>query len=101
MKETRIRIKYLLQISDHDGYCSGNECDYEEFVYKKEIAILPEDFEDDENKIFKDLTYYEKFLEHPQLNNCCSYYCEASKEASDHNLDIHDYRITILSIKMI
>lgn len=80
-------VRALLETSDHLGYCSGGECEYESEVMEHVIEM---DDDLDNKKLIK-------LLPTPEINQEGSGYCDVSKESIDHNLEGHDYRYTILS----
>ncbi len=82
------KIKAKLEISNHDGWCSDNECDYSCFINKYII------------KVPNDIKYYNNFdfttlLPIPDINYG-SYYCELNKNCKNNNLERHEYKYTIL-----
>lgn len=103
IEKMKVIIKSKLETSDHDGYCSGGECEYEVKI-QSHIADLPIEYKNypegklvnfDEFKI-----NWENFLPTPDLSNG-SGYCDLSSESDANGLDRHDYRYTILSIEII
>ena len=98
-----INIKAKLETSDHDGYCSGEENVYNSTI-KTYLVTLPPNLVDDINKFTDEdlnkLSYnWESLLPIPNIGGG-SHYCENSEESSNNGLDIHDYRYTILSVKL-
>ncbi len=91
------KIKAKLEISDHDGWCSDNECYYSCFINKYII------------KVPNDIKYYNNFdfttlLPVPNIN-CGSDYCELNLnhrqqfwDCKNNNLERHEYKYTILYI---
>lgn len=98
----QILITALLEISDHDGYCSGDECEYtsRQIIH---LCEIPEQYLNEE--IGKIVDYEEddwlKYLPDPELNTSESGYCELSEESESAGLSIHDYRYTIISIEIV
>ncbi len=88
----KVKIKAKLEISDHDGYCSGNECEYSYSI--KEYIVDIEDISVNLNNLIK-------YLPIPEINNHGSYYCDSNKESDDNNLDKHSYNYTILEVVII
>ena len=90
----KVIIYYTLELSDHESYCSGNECEY-----SFENKILEVDIEnpvidrDDEGRI-KNQDDFIRHIPKPFIDGG-SGYCDLSEESVAHNLDIHEYRITI------
>ncbi len=79
-----------LEISDHDGYCSGNECVYKS-KNKKYIRTIPED---KVNKPIND-PYWIELLQCSNINNTGSYNCKLSRQCIERNLGFHEYKYTI------
>lgn len=104
----KISIKALLETSDHDGYCSGDECEYKSKIIIK-LCDIPveyenhplgminqENFSDDEWS-----NYWSKYLPCPDLNTSESYYCDLSSKCSSIGLGRHDHKYTILQVKIV
>lgn len=101
----KAKITARLEISDHDGYCSGDECEYSSSIVVKKVDV-PEEYDDYGYGKINNLNEYnwEQFLEPPELDDRgyhCSYYCCLSDECIAHGLNVHDYRYTILSVKLV
>lgn len=99
---TQIKIVAILETSDHDGYCSGNECIYDS---QKNIYILPtpEDYEKYPIGIIEDFDVNKiiNLLPKENTNTQGSYYCKNSEYANHKELSNHDYRYTIVSVEII
>jgi hypothetical protein len=98
----KVLITALLEISDHDGYCSGEECEYE----SKQIVHLcniPSFYEDYEIGNINDLIEHDwlQYLPELELNTHESYYCNLSDECEEAELEKHDYRYTILNVEIV
>lgn len=106
----KVLITVLLEISDHDGYCSGEECEYE----SKQIVHLcdvPEEYENCEiGTLNKNDLSDEKWSQYwidylPEYNDfavCAgSYYCDLSKDCENAELERHDSKYTILSVEIV
>lgn len=94
-RTTRTKITALLETSDHIGYCSGSECDYESEVIE-EIIDVPNSFEPKNNEEYKE--YLKK------VNLVCgsqSNYCSLSKKCLEHGLGRHEYRYTVKKVEFI
>lgn len=101
----KLKITALLETSDHDGYCTDNECEY---ATKTETYIVdfPEDFRndlpigvlDEENRHNH---YWKSLLPKPELNNSGSHYCSRSKECMYADLGCHDYLYKVLSVEIV
>lgn len=105
----RLKITIKFESSSHDGYCSGEECDYESETITKIVDEENIDF-DHTNIVEEDGRYFmnccllpniDKFFQ-KEINdiNHGSGYCELSFESTQHNLGTHDYRITPLRIEI-
>ncbi len=103
-------IKVLLETSDHDGYCSDNECNY--LVLEQEHIIynvsVPNDLPDGEILDYNNEQeqYFLSLL--PKLNlfdssdkTYKSGYCNLSSKCKNNNLSNHDYRYNIKSVFII
>ncbi len=101
----KLKITALLETSDHDGYCSDGECEYnsKESTYivdvpellKKDIPIGVLDEET------RHSYYWQSLLPEPILNNSGSHYCKISNKCINAKLGLHDYRYTIRSVEII
>ncbi len=107
-RNTYVKITCRLEESDHDGYCSGNECKYYDSIkefdfcvgaialdlynkYKDHPEGVLEEFDEDE---WKDI------LPFPEERDCCqSGYCDNGEECEEKGLSKHEHRYTILEIK--
>jgi hypothetical protein len=100
----KAKITTQLETSDHDGYCSGEDCEYEVQTHSY-IVDLPDQFKNySEGKLNNFDKYnfeWDLLLPEPKLNNDGSFYCNLSKESETHGLNRHDYRYTIISIEII
>ena len=107
----KARVNVLLEMSDHDGYCSDNECEY--WSKEKEIVIeVPDEYEDeplgfieeiDQEKWNKILPYPEEEYEtnYPEAHRyALSGYCDNDPESEEKGLGKHDYRYTIHSVEI-
>jgi hypothetical protein len=109
---THIRVKFLVEISDHDGYCSGEDNEYSSYCKSINICIDP----------YINHTYLMQLVNNTLLNayNCCktigtwddlnfhndfstlvpnmyneqSGYCGPSQESVNHNMNNHSFRIS-------
>lgn len=99
----KAKITAKLETSDHDGYCSGEECEYE-VKTQSYIVDLPSEYANYPMGKLNNLDEYgvnwERVLPEPIINNG-SGYCDLSEECVNHDLGIHDYRYTILSVEII
>ena len=97
----QIEITILVQLNDHDGYCSGAENEYTEEI-KSYYMDVPEEYKD--HPIGTNLTDYYfniySYSEYPEswipvIKADGSGYCENSQHAEKHGLNKHDYKISI------
>ena len=98
-------IKYKLQTSDHDGYCSDNECNYNE-----EIKTFISDKILEEHKYLYDCElneYNDKyfvsllpklFLWETNDRTFKSGYCSIDFKSKHERLSKHDYKYEILNV---
>ena len=112
---TKIVLAYQVETSDHDGYCSGAECEYEWNIEYKEydIKMLPKRLQnfkigteiniENDLEIIVDSLGVKRELERDVESGMGgeSMYCELSEECFEHNLHIHEFRITPLSAKFL
>ena len=100
----KAKIIAKLETSDHDGYCSGGECEYEvkTVTYIIEVPCEYKNYPVGKLNNFDEYGIdWDKLLPEPDLNNYGSGYCDLSDECDNNNLDKHDYRYTIISIELI
>jgi hypothetical protein len=106
-----IKIKFSVETSDHDGYCSDAENEYYDNEYNVNIVFDEKYYSYDKLRdgIKKIIDEIEKFCDEPNcfnkyrrqlkdlIPNICtgSGYCNNSYESIQHGLDIHDYRISM------
>ena len=97
----KAKITAHLETSDHDGYCSGNECEYECKIIEK-IINAPDQYKNFKLGKIDNIEEYDwyKFLDEPGLNYYESYYCDLSWECNESGLDKHDFRYTIISVEL-
>lgn len=96
----KIKIQVFLETSDHDGYCTDNECEY---FSKTETHYLdvPKEFEDYPlGQIDSDTYDWKSLLPNPNVEGN-SGYCSLCKECEEVGLDIHDYRYTIQTVEIV
>ena len=90
-----IDITFKEEVSDHDGYCSGGECDLSTRIYNKIVEV-------NVNEITNDLQYYIKYADEVIIDDeGSSYYCDLGDDAKSAGLGPHDYRITVLKVKLV
>jgi hypothetical protein len=99
----KAKITAKLETSDHDGYCSGSECEYE--VKKLSYIVdLPTEYNNYPLGKLHNLNEHgidwTELLPEPVMNYG-SGYCDLSEECHNHNIGIHEYRYTIISVEII
>jgi hypothetical protein len=82
------RATFHVEISDHDGYCSGNESEYRTYDIERDV----EDADDVERQV----AAIERDVE-ASLNHEGSGYCDVSLESAKHGLGQHDYLVTVIA----
>lgn len=97
----KAKITARLETSDHDGYCSGDECQYECKIIEQ-IVDVPNQYKNSKPGKIDDIEEYNwyKFLQEPELNYYKSYYCNLSPESEEAELDRHDYKYTIICVEL-
>ena len=98
----KVKIISNLETSDHDGYCSGEDCEYKIKVVKT-IVDLPTKYKFHSKGKINNLDEFDwiKLLPEPELNLSGSYYCDVDEECEANGLGRHDYKYTILSVEII
>ena len=89
-----IQITFKEEVSDHDGYCSGGECELTTRIYKKVIHV-------DVGEIANRLEYFTKYADEVICNEDGSYYCDVSDDAKTAGLQQHDHRVTVLNVELV
>ena len=94
IKNKIIKITFKEEISDHDGYCSGNENEYSCRTYTKTV---------EDSDLDSDIQSYACYADKIDIGNRFkqSYYCTMTQEACEADLGPHDYRITIVKAEII
>lgn len=126
---TKLEIRFLIQISDHDGYCSDAENEYFE---RQNSVLIPfstpsfslKELKTNVDEIIEEVKFFcddlataniyddfdalsESNLYYAQLKHLIpnvsgdSYYCGNSTESGQHGLKAHDYRISIIGYQCI
>jgi hypothetical protein len=115
-----ITVHYLFETSDHDGCCSGNECEYDAEELEKSFELpselgwdqLSEDeildkFETKDRHLLQEMEFSfiatfkdQLFKKHwkSMSHGMGSGYCDLSDESLEHNLERHDARIVIFRV---
>jgi hypothetical protein len=100
------RITAKLEMNNHDGYCSGDECKYTKKIVKANI-VVPDEFKDfpvgrcDIRKRGCGKIEY-KWANHlplPDVNYSGSEYCECHKPEG--GVGKHEYRYTIKKVEIV
>ncbi len=107
----KVRVKALLEMSDHDGCCSDNDCKY--WSKEKVIVIeVPDEYEDEPLGFIEEIDQkkWNKFLPFPAEEYKTNYpesdryiltgYCDNDPEAEERGLGTHDFCYTIYSIEI-
>lgn len=117
---TGIKFLFHVEVSDHEGYCSGAENEYDDDYQAVEILFdkkynsqseLTEEINNiiaevkkfcDNPKKSKKSNKYKNELKRliPELHKD-SLYCDLSDKSIEHGLGIHDYRITIFDYELV
>ena len=98
----KAKITAKLETSDHDGYCSGNECEYKSQVVVKKVNV-PQKYKNHELgqiEIVKEYDW-EQLLVPPVLNMDGSGYCELSSKCKGGGVGRHDYKYTIITVEIV
>ena len=91
----RIEILFKEEVSDHNGYCSGGECELTTRVYKKQVDV-------EIGKITNDLEYFEKYADKVVCDHDSnSDWCDLSEEVISAGLTSHEYRITVMRVSLV
>ena len=91
----RIVILFKEEVSDHNGYCSGGECELITRVYKKQVEV-------EIGEITNTLEYFEKYADEVVCNHDSnSNWCDLSEEVVSAGLTAHEYRITIMRVSLV
>lgn len=107
IKQPRLaRITAQLEMNDHDGYCSDDDCEYTKQIIKVNV-IVPEKYKehpvgkiDDTNE--HKWAYHHmwaKYLPLPEVNICGSGYCKFHNPKG--GVGQHQYRYTIKKVEII
>jgi hypothetical protein len=93
-----IMITFKEEVSDHDGWCSGGECELSTRTYRKIVEI-------DFKELINNLQYFSKYGDRDENQMCMEFnqsgYCEPSQEVSCVGLGCHEVRNTVLKIKLV
>jgi hypothetical protein len=95
------KITGVLETNDHEGYCSGDECEYKRKIVKKKI-LVPEQYKELQVGKIQHVKEY-KWANHlplPDINVYGSDYCRCDYKKS-HRLERHCYRYTIQKVEIV
>lgn len=96
-----VRVTYINETSGHDGYCSGEECEYKK-GYAMKTFTVPDHYKQHPLGLvtnWKESDWI-TLLDEPDTG-CGSGFCKLSDECKEHGLHNHDYRHTILCLEII
>lgn len=96
------KIKFTVEISDHDGYCRVSLCKYK--IEKKSIEVELKDEDFLENRVLRELNYYKKFINVQGILQGKVRYddtCILSKDSIKNRLGRHEFRINIENVNLI
>ena len=89
-----IEITFKEEVSDHDGYCSGGECELSTRIYKKVVEV-------EIREITNNLQHFIKYADEVSCNDDGSYYCDLHEDAENAGLQHHEGRVTVLKVKLV
>jgi len=110
-----VNVQFLIETSDHDGYCSGNENDYNYTLKTIKLPLRKECFNSiDLSKELEFMiseinnfcnskkSFYSKKLNklYPKLNINGSFFCEPNHQSKQNQLSHHDFRITFYGFNL-
>lgn len=109
--ELLVKLEIDFESSDHDGYCSGGECEYTQEGVTRFVP-LPECFIDSE--IGTVLPTHDTFWSYLWEKKCCgkndrglydiaggSYSCQMDNNSQDSGLDQHTVRIVVMNAQVV
>ena len=96
----KARITAKLETSDHDGYCSGEDCYYESEMKIFIIDNIPKNMEIKFNE--KDFPDWINYLDYESKGSSFSQsgYCGLDDESIKNGLDRHEYKYTIILVEI-
>jgi len=88
-----VKVKFLIEKSDHNGYCSDSECYYSVDINKFYIQIDTTLSTDVNETIIRN-----KIIQVTKRSVTCegSGYCNRDEQCEERGLSSHDERITII-----
>lgn len=92
----KAKITAKLETSDHDGYCSGEECKYEVKIqsFMVNLPIEYKNYPKDNH-----LVDWDNLLPVPIFNDGL-YCCKLNDKCKINELGKHDYKCTIISVEI-
>ncbi len=94
------RITAKLEMNNHDGYCSGDECKYTKKIVKANIVVPEQYIDSPVGKIVNTIEYkWANHLPVPDVNYCGSGYCECRQPEG--GVGKHEYRYTITKVEIV
>lgn len=100
----KAKITSILETSDHDGYCSENECEYYESKITK-IVDVPSIYSSYPLGFLKNINEYnwKSFFvsDIEPYKHTKSFFCGLSDECKKNELGRHDAKYSIISVELI
>lgn len=97
------KVIYINETSGHDGYCSGNECEYKKETLTQYV-VLPNKYKQYPLGMITNADEFEfswaTLIDTPDVGHG-SGYCNLSHESREHGLELHDYCQTIVSVEIV
>ena len=104
---TRVLVKIVINIADHDGYCSDSECQLRTEKVKLKINIcdfpILRKYLQDGGDINDFKWNYDEYFPslNKQIKSYGSGYCSLSRECSQLYLKVHSYDVASIKAKVI
>ena len=95
------KLTILVQTSDHDDYCSGNECEYDEYEVSEDCSItfgseILKKYNIGDYVAIEHLKLLDRFIKYiPDLGGG-SYQCSVNDNCEEMGLDMHDYKVQVI-----
>lgn len=99
----KVKIIYVDETSDHDGYCSDGECEYKKEIITRLVAV-PEMYKNHPPGVISKLSEFDWtcLLKKPNVDDeLGSLYCDLSPECEANGLIQHDYRQTVIYVEIV
>lgn len=94
----KVNVRFIIEISDHNGSCNNNKCKYYTCEYSQRIYVREKDIIKGKNMRIVGLNKQEKYLPLPRINEGDTHNCMLSYDCDDNDLDRHDYKIIMKEI---